>query len=76
MYLAELIEVTIGLILVFIVMSLAVLQIQEWISGLLDKRAKDLEIILRNMLAESEEPISPSGGFSDLPEQLNQEPVC
>lgn len=53
MDLGVLIEVALGLILVYIIMSLTVLQINEIIAGLTKKRSKDLEGILRTMLAES-----------------------
>ncbi len=72
MYLAELIEVAIGLILVYIVMSLTVLQIQEWISGILDKRARYLEGILRKMLAEPSPSSQPSISSPDTPAQGSQ----
>jgi len=71
MYLEELIEVTIGLILVYIVMSLTVLQIQEWISGLLDKRARFLENILRKMLAETAHGEKTVDSSSDSPPKEN-----
>lgn len=53
MYLVEITEVAIGLVLVFMVMSLAVMYIQESITGALNKRSENLEEILRSMLAES-----------------------
>lgn len=56
MYLEELVEVAIGLVLVYMVMSVTVSAIQEWFSGLFKKRAKDLEAILRTMLAEASHP--------------------
>ena len=52
MYLEELVEVAIGLILVFVVISLAVMQIQEWLAGLLRWRAIHLEDAIRSMLNE------------------------
>ncbi len=69
MYLEELIEVTIGLILVYIVMSLTVLQIQEWIAGMLDKRAKFLEYILRKMLTEAGQSTKPVNNAAVPPVQ-------
>lgn len=53
MYLEEIVEVAIGLVFVYVVMSLAVMQIQEWLSGVLRARAKHLEEALRVMLAET-----------------------
>jgi hypothetical protein len=52
MYLEELVEVALGLILVFVVISLAVMQIQEWLAGWLRWRAIHLEDALRSMLNE------------------------
>jgi hypothetical protein len=51
MDLGAVVEVAIGLIFVWIVLSFATIQIQEWISIRLDKRAKDLEASLHEMLA-------------------------
>jgi hypothetical protein len=51
MDLGAIVEVAIGLIFVWIVLSLATIQIQEWISTRLDRRAKDLESSLHEMLA-------------------------
>jgi hypothetical protein len=51
MDLGAVVEVAIGLIFVWIVLSLATIQIQEWISIRLDRRAKDLEASLHEMLA-------------------------
>ncbi len=45
------IEVAIGLIFMWITLSLATIQIQEWITTMLDKRAKDMEASLHEMLA-------------------------
>ena len=43
MNLGAIVEVAIGLIFVWIVLSLTTIQIQEWINTRLDKRAKDME---------------------------------
>jgi hypothetical protein len=51
-YLEELVEVALGLILVFVVISLAVMQIQEWFAGWLRWRAIHLEDAIRSMLNE------------------------
>jgi hypothetical protein len=51
MDLGAVVEVAIGLIFVWIVLSMATIQIQEWISIRLDKRATDLEASLHEMLA-------------------------
>lgn len=51
MNLGAIVEVAIGIIFVWIVLSLAIIQIQEWITSKLDKRAKDLEASIHEMLA-------------------------
>jgi hypothetical protein len=51
MNLGPVIEVAIGLIFVWTVLSLTTIQIQEWITTRLDKRAKDLEDAIEEMLA-------------------------
>jgi hypothetical protein len=51
MNLGVVVEVAIGIIFVWIVFSLTVSQVQEWISSSLDKRAKDMEFAIREMLA-------------------------
>jgi len=50
MYLQEIVEVAIGLIFAWLLLSIAVLQIQEIIATTLSKRAKDLESAIGNML--------------------------
>jgi len=54
MYLKEIIEITIGLILVWLVLSLAVMQVQEWLAGLLKWRSNELEKAIRGMLKDPE----------------------
>jgi|SRR5690349_9914712 len=44
-------EVAIGIIFVWIVLSMTTIQFQEWISTRLDKRARDLEDAIHEMLA-------------------------
>ena len=51
MNLGAIAEVAIGLIFVWIVLSLSVIQIQEWITTWLDKRARDMEEAIHEMLA-------------------------
>src|SRR4026209_1673989 len=51
MNLGAIIEVVIGIIFVWIVLSLTTIQIQEWISTRLDKRARDMEDSIHEMLA-------------------------
>lgn len=60
MYLEELVEVAVGLILVYILLSLAVSNIQEWISRWINNRSAFLETTLREMLAETLN--APEGG--------------
>lgn len=51
MNLGPIVEVAIGLIFVWIVLSLTTIQIQEWVNALKDKRAKDMEDAIEEMLA-------------------------
>jgi hypothetical protein len=51
MNLGAIAEVAIGIIFVWIVLSLTTIQIQEWISSRLDKRATDMEASIHEMLA-------------------------
>ena len=51
MDLGAVVEVAIGLIFMWITLSLATIQIQEWILTWLDKRARDMESALHEMLA-------------------------
>ncbi|RPI90938.1 MAG: hypothetical protein EHM40_17100 [Chloroflexi bacterium] len=51
MNLGAIIEVAIGLIFVWITLSLTTIQIQEWVTAKLDKRAKDMEKAIHEMLA-------------------------
>lgn len=75
MYLEELVGVAVGLILVYILISVAVMSLQEWISGLINRRSRDLEIILREMLAERLE--APAGGATsgEKPQPLQKSGV-
>jgi hypothetical protein len=52
MYIQELLEVAIGLIFAWLLLSIATLQVQELISSLLAKRATDLEIVIGEMLGD------------------------
>src|SRR5687768_12683171 len=51
MNLGAIVEVAIGLIFVWVVLSLTIIQLQEWINTRLDKRAKDMEEAIHEMLA-------------------------
>jgi len=51
MNLGPIAEVAIGIIFVWIVLSLTTIQIQEWISTRLDKRARDMEDAIHEMFA-------------------------
>ena len=51
MNLGAIVEVAIGLIFVWIVLSLTIIQIQEWINVRLDKRARDMEEAIHELLA-------------------------
>lgn len=52
MYLQELVEVAIGLIFAWLLLSLATMQVQEMIASFLAKRANDLENTIRGMLED------------------------
>jgi hypothetical protein len=51
MDLGAIVDVAVGIIFVWIVLSLTTIQIQEWISSKFDRRAKDLEAAIHEMLA-------------------------
>jgi hypothetical protein len=51
MNLGAIVEVAIGIIFVWITLSLATIQIQEWITTMLDKRASDMAAAIHEMLA-------------------------
>lgn len=51
MELGAIVEVAVGIIFVWIVLSLTTIQIQEWVSTQLDKRARDMEDAIHEMLA-------------------------
>ncbi len=51
MNLGAIVEVAVGLIFVWIVLSMTTIQIQEWITAKLDKRARDMEDAIHEMLA-------------------------
>ena len=52
MYLQEILEVAIGLVFVYLLLSLACMQVQEWLAGWFRWRADNLEDGLREMLAD------------------------
>lgn len=52
MNISELVEVAIGLVLVWLLLALASMGIQEWIASVLKFRAKDLEKTIRDMLED------------------------
>lgn len=54
MNIGPIIEVAIGIIFLWITISLATIQIQEWIGQMANKRAKDLEDTIRLMLADQD----------------------
>jgi len=54
MYLDALLEVIIGLVLTWLVLSIASMQIQEWISSIFHTRAKFLEETLQNMFSSKD----------------------
>jgi hypothetical protein len=54
MYLQEILEVAIGLIFVWLALSFTTMSFQEWISNILNLRAKDLEKAISQMLNSKE----------------------
>ncbi len=50
MYLQEILEVAIGLIFMWLVLSIAAMTMQEWVGNLFNMRARDLEKAIRTML--------------------------
>ena len=54
MYLQEILEVAIGLVFMWLVLSIAAMTTQEWIENILNGRAKDLENAIRGMLNSRE----------------------
>ena len=51
MYLQEILEVAIGLVFVWLVVSVATMSFQEWLSNLLNTRAKEMEKVIAQMLS-------------------------
>jgi hypothetical protein len=64
MNIGPIIEVAIGIVFLWITISLSTIQIQEWIGQIANKRAKDLEDTIRLMLADPK-----------LKEQFYQHPI-
>lgn len=54
MYLQEILEVAIGLVFVWLVISVATMSLQEWLSNLLNTRAKELEKTITQMLSSED----------------------
>jgi hypothetical protein len=50
MYLQEILEVAIGLVFMWLIISIAAMSIQEWIANILQWRSNDMEIVIRRML--------------------------
>ncbi|MCX7609689.1 MAG: hypothetical protein N2049_10795 [Anaerolineales bacterium] len=53
MYLQEILEVGIGLVFMWLVISIAAMQLQEWLANLLKWRARDLRNAIGKMLADA-----------------------
>jgi hypothetical protein len=51
MYLQEILEVAIGLVFVWLVLSVATMSLQEWLGNILNTRAKQLEKAIAQMLS-------------------------
>jgi hypothetical protein len=54
MYLQEILEVAIGLVLVWLIMSVATMSLQEWIANILNSRARELERAITQMLSSQD----------------------
>ncbi len=54
MYLEEVLEVALGLVMMWLFVSIAVMQLQEWTASILGMRAKDLEMAIRQLLTEEQ----------------------
>jgi hypothetical protein len=54
MYLQEILEVAIGLIFVWLVLSVGTMSIQEWIGNLLNLRARDMEKAIIRMVSNKD----------------------
>jgi len=50
MYLQEILEVAIGLVFVWLVLSVATMSLKEWLGNLLNLRGKDMEKVIAQML--------------------------
>jgi len=55
MYLQEIVEVAIGLVFAWLLLSLAVLQVQEIVANIMAKRSSDLERAIRDLLDDPEQ---------------------
>jgi hypothetical protein len=54
MYLQEILEVAIGLVFVWLVVSIATMSLQEWLGNIINLRARDLEKVIIQMLSNKE----------------------
>jgi hypothetical protein len=54
MYLQEILEVAIGLVFIWLVSSIATMSLQEWISNIINLRAKDLKKAIAQMLSSKD----------------------
>jgi hypothetical protein len=54
MYFQEILEVAIGLIFVWLVLSLTMMQVQEWLAGILKWRSNNLENAIMGMIQDPE----------------------
>ena len=54
MYLQEILEVSIGLVFIWLVISVATMSLQEWVANILNSRAKELERAIAQMLSSQD----------------------
>ncbi len=73
MYLQEILEVGIGLVFVWLIISVAAMQFQEWVATLFKWRSNNLEAALRSMLAGENAQANQLAG--DLIQKLYNHPL-
>ena len=71
MYLQEILEVGIGLVFMWLVISLAAMQLQEWVANLFEWRARDMEAAIRRMLTG--EDVAAKKNLDEATAKLNAE---
>jgi hypothetical protein len=77
MYLQEILEVAIGLVFMWLIISVASMSIQEWIANVLQWRSNDMEIVIRRMLTGENVRANQAveGAFQNLGDLLYEHPL-